>query len=88
MTYIYSVFASGVITVQLHCFYRQSDLNEFQTIRFLIFFFYLLPTLPVSSGTALNKSATKPMSATWKMGASGSLLMATMVFESFMPARC
>lgn len=36
MTYIYSVFASGVITVQLHCFYRQSDLIEFQTILFLL----------------------------------------------------
>ena len=27
-------------------------------------------------------------SATWKMGASASLLIATMVFESFMPERC
>eukprot|EP00960_Hanusia_phi_P003250 95635-Hanusia_phi.AAC.2 len=25
---------------------------------------------------------------TWKIGASGSLLMATIVLESFMPARC
>ena len=24
----------------------------------------------------------------WKMGASSSLLIATMIFESFMPARC
>lgn len=43
---------------------------------------------PVSSGTALNKSATSPWSATWKIGASGSLLIATIVFESFIPARC
>lgn len=42
----------------------------------------------VSSGTALNKSATRPWSATWKIGASGSLFIATMVFESFMPAKC
>ena len=42
----------------------------------------------VSSGTILNRSPTRPMSATWKIGASSSLLMATMVFESFIPARC
>ena len=40
------------------------------------------------SGTALNKSATSPRSATWKIGASASLLIATIVFESFMPAKC
>lgn len=45
-------------------------------------------SFPVNSGTALNKSATSPWSATWKIGASGSLLMATMVLESFMPAKC
>ena len=45
-------------------------------------------SLPVSSGTALNRSATRPRSATWKIGASSSLLMAMMVLESFMPARC
>ena len=28
------------------------------------------------------------MSATWKIGASSSLLMAMIVFESFIPARC
>jgi hypothetical protein len=33
--------------------------------------------LPDISGTALNKSATRPQSATWKIGASASLLMAT-----------
>ena len=42
----------------------------------------------VSSGTILNRSPTRPRSATWKIGASSSLLMAMMVFESFMPARC
>src|SRR5579884_4291705 len=40
------------------------------------------------SGTALNRSATSPKSATLKIGASGSLLIATMVLESFIPARC
>merc|ERR1719245_2823846 len=40
------------------------------------------------SGTALKRSATRPKSATWKMGASASLLMATISFESFMPAKC
>src|SRR3546814_16777280 len=39
--------------------------------------------LPVSSGTALKRSATRPRSATWKIGASSSLLIATIVFESF-----
>jgi hypothetical protein len=43
---------------------------------------------PVSSGTILNRSPTRPMSATWKIGASSSLLMAMMVLLSFMPARC
>ncbi len=42
----------------------------------------------VSSGTILKRSPTKPTSATWKIGASSSLLMAMMTLESFMPARC
>lgn len=42
----------------------------------------------VSSGTFSNKSPTRPTSATWKMGASGSLLIAAMTLLSFMPARC
>ncbi len=42
----------------------------------------------VSSGTTSNRSPTRPISATWKMGASSSLLMATMALESFIPARC
>ena len=45
-------------------------------------------SLPVSSGTSVNRSPTRPTSATWKIGASSSLLMATMILESFMPARC
>lgn len=45
-------------------------------------------SFPVSSGTTLNRSPTRPMSATWKIGASSSLLMAMMVLESFIPARC
>ena len=46
------------------------------------------PADSVSSGTILNRSPTRPMSATWKIGASSSLLIAMIVFESFMPARC
>jgi hypothetical protein len=42
----------------------------------------------VISGTALNRSATRPKSATLKIGASSSLFIATIVLESFMPARC
>ena len=42
----------------------------------------------VSSGTTLKRSPTRPKSAIWKIGASSSLLMATITFESFMPARC
>ena len=45
-------------------------------------------TLSVISGTASKMSATRPKSATWKIGASSSLLIATMIFESFIPARC
>ena len=41
-----------------------------------------------SSGSTWNRSATSPKSATWKIGASPSLLMATMTLLSFMPARC
>lgn len=40
------------------------------------------------SGIALKRSPTSPRSATWKIGASGSLLMATISLESFMPAMC
>jgi len=45
-------------------------------------------TALVSAGTISNRSATTPMSATSKIGASGSLLMAMMKFEPFMPTRC
>jgi hypothetical protein len=36
----------------------------------------------------LEQVADQAESATWKIGASSSLLMATMTLESFMPARC
>src|SRR6476659_9901804 len=42
----------------------------------------------VSSGTILNRSPTRPTSATWKIGASSSLLIAMIVLLSFIPARC
>src|SRR5947209_6877558 len=45
-------------------------------------------SLLVNSGSTLNRSPTRPMSATWKIGASSSLLIAMIVLESFMPARC
>lgn len=38
--------------------------------------------------TASNRSATNPTSATWKIGASASLLIAAITFESFIPAKC
>ncbi len=41
-----------------------------------------------SSGTTWNRSPTMPKWATSKMGACGSELMATMMSEPFMPARC
>lgn len=56
--------------------YAQTTINTF---------FY---NFSVISGTALNRSATKPKSETWNIGASGSLLIATIVLESFMPAKC
>ena len=42
----------------------------------------------MSFGSTLCTSPTMPRSATEKMGASWSLLMATMFFEFFMPTRC
>ena len=41
-----------------------------------------------SAGRALNRSATRPKSAIWKIGASSSLLMAQITRLSFIPARC
>src|SRR5215831_16966763 len=42
----------------------------------------------VSCGATVNRSPTTPKSASSKIGASGSLLMATMVLDVCMPARC
>ena len=42
----------------------------------------------ISAGTTSNRSPTIPKSATSKIGASGSLLTATMTPEPFMPTRC
>jgi hypothetical protein len=41
-----------------------------------------------SFGSTLCTSPTMPRSATEKIGASGSLLMAMMFLEPFMPTRC
>src|SRR6478672_5977443 len=41
-----------------------------------------------NSGSSLNKSPTRPMSAISKIGASASLLMATIVPASLIPVRC
>ena len=41
-----------------------------------------------SCGTTLNRSPTTPKSARSKIGASASLLTATIVFDVCMPARC
>ena len=38
--------------------------------------------------TAVNKSATNPKSATWNIGASSSLFIATITLLSFIPAKC
>ena len=45
-------------------------------------------TLSVSSGRNSRMSATMPTSATWKIGALGFLLMATMNGLPLSPARC
>src|SRR3954454_13765617 len=42
----------------------------------------------VAAGTTVFRSPMTPKSASSKIGASGSLLMATMVFDVCMPARC
>ena len=47
-----------------------------------------VPIIFSSSGTTWKRSPTRPMSATSKIGASESLLMATMVRASLMPVRC
>lgn len=49
---------------------------------------YAFFSFSVNSGTFSNRSPTSPTSATWKMGASPSLLIAAMTLLSFMPARC
>src|ERR1051326_7953325 len=45
-------------------------------------------TSSVSAGTIWKRSPTTPRSATRKIGASGSLLIATMCFDDDIPARC
>ena len=42
----------------------------------------------INCGMTLKTSPTIPRSQIWKMGASASLLTATISLESFMPARC
>jgi hypothetical protein len=42
----------------------------------------------IIAGTISNRSPTMPKSATSKIGASGSLLMATIVLAPFIPTRC
>jgi hypothetical protein len=49
---------------------------------------FRLLTASVSCGAMVNRSPTTPRSAISKIGASGSLLMATMVLEVCIPARC
>jgi len=39
-------------------------------------------------GDSCERSCTKPVVGTWKIGASGSLLMATMFFRALLPAKC
>jgi len=49
---------------------------------------FRLVTSSVSRGTTLNRSPTTPKSEMAKIGASASLLMATIVLDVCMPARC
>lgn len=49
---------------------------------------YCLESFSVNSGTFSNRSPTNPTSATWKIGASPSLLMAAITLLSFIPAKC
>ncbi|KAG1070584.1 hypothetical protein G6F40_017576 [Rhizopus arrhizus] len=46
------------------------------------------PSAASSSGRIVNRSPTRPISAISKIGASPSLLIATMVPASLMPVRC
>ena len=47
-----------------------------------------LVNFPWSRGRIWKRSPTRPSAATWKIGASSSLLIVTMTFEALMPARC
>ncbi len=51
-------------------------------------YFFRASRAAITCGTTVNRSPTMPKSATSKMGASASLLIATMVFAVCMPARC
>ena len=78
-TFTRPIYAGNAIaTVQ------SSDAKKVITVRGTAFAY----SFAVNSGTILNRSPTRPMSATWKIGASSSLLIAMMTFESFIPARC
>src|SRR5690606_37252051 len=45
-------------------------------------------TSSVACGSTVNRSPTTPKSTSWKIGASSSLLIATIVLDVCMPARC
>ena len=66
-----------------HDYGRTAILREMATIRYPRAF-----RASISAGSTLWTSPTMPRSAIWKMGASGSLLIATMFFEPFMPTMC
>ncbi len=51
-------------------------------------YFFRASRAAITCGTTANTSPTMPKSATSKIGASGSLLIATMFFDVCMPARC
>src|SRR5450830_888389 len=51
-------------------------------------FFLDQPSCLTNSGTTSNKSPTIESAATEKIGASSSLLIATITLESFIPAKC
>ena len=64
------------------------EVNKNGIVHFKNDYFFTAFNASVNSGTTLKRSPTNPTSATSKIGASASLLIATITLLSFIPAKC
>jgi uncharacterized protein with PQ loop repeat len=80
-------FVPQVLDIENTCKHI-SQILPFFFLSFFYFCLYALLIFSVNSGTFSNKSPTRPTSATWKIGASASLLIAAITLLSFIPAKC